>query len=323
MASVDHETIVPSSNVTGAVIFIAYVLAALFLTSWIVLDLYRAFRSRPQLFSNGSRRVSKQLQVVVALAVLSFSILSYHMLNYLIHSHRNWAESKAHATQPRLRPSDHRFDMSNLGSVPSLWQWLTESTLFHDFARTICQNSANFWWTLQALIVSMASALFISIEGEESESMIAFPVPDPSQIIQVPGLLSQCIPLAAYYISVASAPSSVGRPGFVSNITAIRVLLLCPYIFSVPVFRVFGSKSISVERVHSSYSASYWLGLICSLILSVQQTYVTLMEYQFGNVAAAINSDPAVSALGYDYVLYVLLFITWISFNPTAIDVSI
>ena len=143
-------------NVPGAVIFIGYVLAALCLTILIVINLYQTYVSRPSPSSEEGNRLSYQLQVFVALGILSFATLSYHMLSYLYFSYGGWAESRDIAAR--------ELHASNLHS---LWLWLTESTLFYDFARTICKNSANFWWTLQALLITMASSLFISVEGEK------------------------------------------------------------------------------------------------------------------------------------------------------------
>lgn len=166
MASIDSDA-KQLPNVTGAVIFVGYVLAALLLTTLIVVNLYQAYLSRSSSSSKEASRVSNPLQVFIGLAVLSFSTLSYHMLSYLTYSYRAWAESNGLAIPPGLHVSEGLRSSLNLGFVAHLWQWLTETTLFHDFAKTICQNSANFWWTLQALLVSMASALFISIEGRK------------------------------------------------------------------------------------------------------------------------------------------------------------
>lgn len=167
MALVDNEEI-PMHNTTGACIFTGYVLAALLLTVVISLDLYQAYHYRPSVSSKQKNQSSKQLQLFVALAVLSFSTLSYHILSYLIYSYREWAELNGLAIQLNSYFSDRLLSSMNLGFVVHLWQWLTESTLFYHFAKTICQNSANFWWTLQALLVSAASALFISIEGKKA-----------------------------------------------------------------------------------------------------------------------------------------------------------
>lgn len=98
-------------------------------------------------------------------SVLSFSTLSYHMLNYLIVSYQAW--SKSHGYQP---PGSLFGSNSLLGTqeqrIPlHIWSWLTNSTLFADFATTICSNNARFWWTQQALLITMAWSVFMSLEG--------------------------------------------------------------------------------------------------------------------------------------------------------------
>ena len=167
----------------------------------------------------------------------------------------------------------------------------------------------------QVLPISFAQSLFLV-------AMILYPTPDLNSIMQVPSLLSQCIPLAAYYIFVFSAPSTVDKPSFISVVVAIRLLLLCPFIFRLQVSHTFGSKAIPTQNIHSGYSASYNMGLLCSLVLFLQQTYVALMGNGFGTVVAAINSNPAVSTLGYDSIFYVVLSLAWSTFNPKLIAIS-
>lgn len=150
----------PVRNVTGATLFVGYVLAALFLSILIVNDLYQSYQIQP---SASSSKAQGRLQIFVALAVLSFSTLSYHMLSYLIYAYQGWVT----VGDLDALPSD-LVTLSTWDGLRQIWQWLTESTLFLDFAQTICANSANFWWTQQALFVSMASALFIGIEGKAS-----------------------------------------------------------------------------------------------------------------------------------------------------------
>ena len=160
----------PIHNVAGATVFVCYVLAALFLSTLIVIDLCQSYSARPSPSTNQAKNSSNRLQIFVALAILSFSILSYHMLTYLIYSYQKWATSNNLEALPGLYVPSDIFTISSLHFLRRIWQWLTESTLFLDFAETICLNSANFWWTQQALLVTMASALFISIEGEHFSS---------------------------------------------------------------------------------------------------------------------------------------------------------
>ena len=166
MASVSTNS-ESASNVTGATIFVGYVLAALCLSTLIVLDLYQSYKSQNNSSSARTPSVFSRLQIFLALAVLSFSTLSYHMLSYLIYMYNKWVTTH----DPEVIPGpSNLLTLSTMQAPRQIWQWLTESALFLDFAETICKNSANFWWTQQALFVSMASALFISIEGEASHA---------------------------------------------------------------------------------------------------------------------------------------------------------
>lgn len=165
MATIDNDND-SIDNVTGAVIFAAYVFAALFLTGLIAFDLYQAYHSRSGSSSKEAQHVSNQLQIFVALAVLSFSTLSYHMLSYLIDSYQDWVTTQRFGPIHGLYSPGVVLGSAGLDFAGRVWQWLTQSTLFRDFAVTICKDSANFWWTQQALLVTMASALFMSIEGE-------------------------------------------------------------------------------------------------------------------------------------------------------------
>ncbi|KAL8763395.1 MAG: hypothetical protein Q9184_000783 [Pyrenodesmia sp. 2 TL-2023] len=319
-------------NVAGAIIFTAYVLAALFLTSLIVLDLYKAYQAQSSLSSKEIRRTSQQLQAFVALAVLSFSTLSYHMLSYLILSYRSWSMYRNLEPLQGLQSPTLFSGVTILGYTARTWQWLTQSTLFHDFARTICTSSANFWWTQQALLATIASALFISIEGQILPisfaqslffiAMILMPVPEPGRKLLVPSVLVQCLPLAAYYISVLSAPFSVGKPGFIPIIVIIRVLLVCPFILRLPALRSLSPNTISARSLHAGYSASYKLALFCSSVLFVQQTALSVKEHGINQVLAAVNPNPAVSALGYDFVLHVVITCAWLMYNSLFVNVA-
>ncbi len=158
-------------NVAGAIIFTAYVLAALLLTGLIVLSLFQAYQGQSSLSSKEARRISTQLQVFIALAVLSFSTLSYHMLSYLIFSYHSWSTSRNLKPLQGLQYPTASAGFAAPEFAARIWRWLTESTLFHDFARTVCTSNANFWWTQQALLATMASALFISVEGKHMEQV--------------------------------------------------------------------------------------------------------------------------------------------------------
>ncbi|KAL8810242.1 MAG: hypothetical protein Q9223_002558 [Gallowayella weberi] len=355
MASINTNTD-PIHNVGGAIMFVGYVIAALFLSMLVVHDIYKAHTSTTLSSSNRGKNVSSQSQLFIALALLSFSILSYHMLSYLIYSYQGWVTSKGVDVLPGLH-DPYVFTRSTLHFTQQIWQWLTESTLFQNFAETICNDSATFWWTQQALLVTMVSALFISIEGKQSglkhlplpsansdsigtrrqvphlwaylaigqilpisfaqnlffAAILVFPISDDGSATQVPSPLTQCLPVAAYYLLLSKAPSSIGKPSFISVIVLLRLLLLSPFILRSPTFQASGFTTMSLQNAQSGYSTSYVLALFCSGVLFVQQTIWALRENKFSEILAAVNTDSAVSALGYDFIIYVVSCLAWLS----------
>jgi len=164
MTSTDQEA--PLYNPIGALTFSAYVLAALFLTIRI---LYSLFLSYQKIIRDEAPKrtvnLEKRLQIFSALSILSFSTLSYHILSYLIISYQSWAgENTVLFSQQILGDRSLTGSEDQRGRL-QVWQWLTSSALFQDFAVAICGNSAGFWWTQQALLVTMAWTVFMTFEG--------------------------------------------------------------------------------------------------------------------------------------------------------------
>lgn len=171
-----HES---SRNVTGAIIFSAYVVSALFLTGFISRNLLLAHRTlipSQKSLLGGNSALRRRLLICLPLCILSISNLSYHMLFFLVDSHRAWAEERGISL-----PSGN---LGNDGVLTSLigggereilvWQWLTTSTLFEDFARSICDDWARYWWTSQALVTTMGVNVWMGREGEGSLTSTAF-----------------------------------------------------------------------------------------------------------------------------------------------------
>ncbi len=167
----------------------------------------------------------------------------------------------------------------------------------------------------QILPVSFAQSLFFI-------AMILMPMPKHSRVMHVPTILVQRLPLAAYYIFVLSAPFNVGKPGFIPIIVVIRVLLICPFVFRLPFLRSLGHNAVSAQRVHAGYSASYKLALLCSAVLFLQHTALVVNQHGISQSLAAVNSNPAVSALGHDFLLYAVITCLWLGYNPQLVDVS-
>lgn len=150
------------SNVTGAIVFVAYILAALVLTTFLTYSLLATYVSLDPAYK---RLIDKKLQITAILSCVSFSVLSYNMLHYLIVSYKAWATARS---IPLPANPFGLFEIVSYSDRPPqlyLWQWLKTSTLFKDFAQTICMADGAFFWTGQALVTTMAWSIFMSVEG--------------------------------------------------------------------------------------------------------------------------------------------------------------
>lgn len=160
-------------NLSGAVIFCNYVLSAIVLTYSICNSLVSQYRKKAKAedreVSDGLKR---RLQMFSALSVLSFSMLSYHMLSFLIISCQTWAETNRFLLFRKIWGNFGLLGSQNQKVRLVLWEWLVSSTLFQDFALDICNDGARFWWTQQALLVTMAWSVFMSFEGLLASTMI-------------------------------------------------------------------------------------------------------------------------------------------------------
>ena len=150
-------------NLSGALIFTGYVLSALFLTIFLTIHLTQKHYSLPP--KKAQSTLHSRLQIFTALSVISFSMLSYNMLQYLIASYRTWAAEHSIPLPQRWSGEKGLLGAQDQRVQIHVWQWLTTSTLFQDFAQTICGDSARFWWTQQALLVTMGWTVFMSVEG--------------------------------------------------------------------------------------------------------------------------------------------------------------
>ena len=245
-ASIDGGT--TSYNLIGALIFSSYVISALFLSAFILQSL---FSSRQKLIKvqnpNGNRRLGTRLQIFSTLSVLSFSTLSYHMLNYLIVSYTDWAIEKSIPLPRRLFGDAGLLGGGSQGVKIQVWQWLTSSTLFQDFAQSICGNGARFWWTQQALLMTMGWSVFMSFEGQQTTTN------DQSEILIIIGrkrnikhlwyyaFISQILPLSfaqnLFFLAMLLMPIKNPNQKIWTPTPVIQLLPLATYfifIFTIP-----------------------------------------------------------------------------------------
>jgi hypothetical protein len=203
-------------NVLGAIIFFSYILAALGLTGLIFSDLFKAFEAFSKSKANTSHRHSLVL-VFATFAVISFSSLSYHMLNVLVHSYTEWADV-ATVPLPQTFWGALSGQTDAASSFLNIWTWAKSSTLFQDFTKVICNDPVRFWWTQQALLLSIGWNTFMAIEGKSPSYHIICPL-----MLSVPGTKRDIPRLWAYFLLDQVLPVS-----FTLNLFCVALLLAPP-----------------------------------------------------------------------------------------------
>ncbi|KAF2086685.1 hypothetical protein K490DRAFT_57596 [Saccharata proteae CBS 121410] len=137
----------PPANYAGTFLFLSYIAAALYCTLNLSTYLYSRFQSRKNALYPESRR---NVYIFSTLALISFTTLSYNMINVLF---RSYSENNATGhKQP------HSF------SAQSLWSWMTGSTLFIDFATDLIYARP---WAHIGLMFALAAHIFIAVEGKK------------------------------------------------------------------------------------------------------------------------------------------------------------
>ena len=129
MSSDTHEAPI---NVFGAVVFFLYIAAALVCTADIVKHVRHSIRT-----------YNATILLYIALAVSSFSLLSYNMLSFLIVSYQTFY---GHLRAP---------------SIASIWTWASHSQLFTTFAQDLLLHADRWRWVKVSLLGSYAIELFL------------------------------------------------------------------------------------------------------------------------------------------------------------------
>lgn len=113
--------------------------------------------------------------------------------------------------------------------------------------------------------------------------------------------LLQCGLSLLYLVTLRQAPSNVRGRYFFPVIGATRLLLFAPYLLLQPSredsWRVQRTPASSLMRRYTWSFATVVLG---GILLQLSQTWRTT---GLTGILAALNSNPAVSALGYDFLM--------------------
>ncbi|CAK4012720.1 Hypothetical predicted protein [Lecanosticta acicola] len=296
-----------TTNHFGAAVFWLYIVAALAFTSIVIDTIVRlpapshaAFRKR-------------HVAAFTILASVSFATLSFNMLHILVQSYRTWAAPRA--TAPL--------------SIRTVREWSVTSTMFRDFGEAITEDETRYLWTQSALLVTLASCLYMGSQGlrKRIPRLWAFfalsqilPISfaqnlfylallrsgPPSHAIGIPRTATTGL-IAAYCICLVAAPYSRGSPYLIPIILFARLLLLLPLHlpFVDDEARSAGDTftPTRAQRIVASLSAV----LVARQVYLIRQSGASLHDV----FARALFGHPAVTTLGFDFFLSVVSSAVW------------
>lgn len=144
--------------------------------------------------------------------------------------------------------------------------------------------------------------------------MLLKPVSNPKQQIWTPTPIIQLVPLTAYYIFVLAAPRVAGTGAFLAIVILIRLLLVVPLTLPSIVAQGNGQSYLTLRKAHWVYACPFDFIAVCSALLWTFQTFVALYDTGFGptRIVGALNDNPAVSALGYDFLFSMISIAIWV-----------
>jgi hypothetical protein len=313
----DHEAIhvADPDNLLGAIIFVSYIIAALYFTLSIIIDISRLkFKTE----RNPNAKPSPLLTTLLTLlATISFTTLSYHMLNVLIQSYTQWTSTHGSVDTRTLMqgmlpsPSSLLSYLSKL--LASLGQWTRTSTLFADFAHALLTNPGRRALVELSLLWSVGWSCWMSEQGHFDA---------------VPGLWK-------YFVLAQILPTSFAQHLFLLVLTLQRSLSSrSPSTQStgkeerrksrLPFLGIF---IVAAKILDTARDSLFWIATIRAIILTpyfvprrvqislsktwtyvcyagiVASTVLKVRTIEWDALRHALDEHPAVSALGYDFII--------------------
>lgn len=143
------------TSVAGALVFWAYIVAALIFTRVCI----NTIRTATVVKQN----TSSSQTLFAILALISFSMLSFYMVNVLILSYQQW--SYRYSVPLPFCISDPGCLIGSHAATLHLWQWSTTSTLFQDFGEALVETPGRWCWSNAALALTYINVAFICSKG--------------------------------------------------------------------------------------------------------------------------------------------------------------
>lgn len=158
----------------------------------------------------------------------------------------------------------------------------------------------------QILPVSFAANLFFL-----ALLMRSFPKPEANIWTPVPVL--KYGPLVAYFALLTAAQFNIDTVYFMSIVIALRVLLFWPLALGTLLPKSFGHDLPAKDVREQNLTQLIVIGLVSINLVCVQTIYTLASNgFNFIGMIKAVNNDPAVSALAYDYILGSVSAIVWL-----------
>ena len=134
--------------------------------------------------------------------------------------------------------------------------------------------------------------------------LVSRPV-EKDEMVWVPHPRLLPVSLAIYYVFIGLAPYLVGTNAFIGVVITLRLLLLCPLYLPMILPGDSGKEYLKARDAQRIFPRIIGHIGTCSAVWFVVQTVMTFREVgsNVSSVLEAIHDSPAISALGYDYVL--------------------
>ncbi|KAF1969311.1 hypothetical protein BU23DRAFT_591695 [Bimuria novae-zelandiae CBS 107.79] len=155
----------PPFNYLGSTLFLSYILLALFFTFGISILLYSQYKRIPSLKLSQEIKDARtrHIKIYAFLASISFAILSYNMLSFLIQSLTAWARMK--------NLMGIRVGLLDLGN------WTLETNLFESFAQELVRKRPGAVWTQVGLLGTWFWNVWMAYKAQQHKFSLSIMAP--------------------------------------------------------------------------------------------------------------------------------------------------
>ncbi|KAK5112949.1 hypothetical protein LTR62_003771 [Meristemomyces frigidus] len=295
------------SNYIGATIFWLYILLALTLTATVI---HTLLTFRPTTQDNASQPSPRERATTrfIWLAALSFMTLSLNMPSVLVQSYGLSKPQRQNRYLPR-DPVQYLELVNDLYVIPRFRgsHRSGPGDFSMDIKRTVCYDGrvlvhGGYRRQIPRLWAFLALAQILPISFVQNLFYLALlRVPTGSRKVS-PRHWSTISVVVCYCLGVSAAPRFAGTAALMPLIITARLLLFV----QMALVRT-GTGTTDADLVRRVQR----LLVAMTVMLTLRQAYVALHAYTVTEIGKALVSHPAVSSLGFDFVLSTMSFGAW------------